>query len=90
MSYQVFGDETRTARRDHVCAYCDGKIRAGTTYRRWVSVEDAVGTVKAHLECVSLWHDIAPGEDEIPSEPYEFRQDCHACGGPGPFPWECS
>lgn len=86
---QVFGDETRLARREHRCSYCDGAIRKGSTYRRWASEDGGqVCTVRAHPDCVALWRVVQPYEDEIPLDPYEFRQDCYAYGGPGPFPWE--
>jgi hypothetical protein len=89
VSFQTFGAETRVARKPHICAYCLATIQKGSAYHRWASADEGtVVTVVAHSQCIDLWRQIDPGADEIPMEPYEFRQDCHAYGGPGPFPWE--
>jgi hypothetical protein len=86
---QTFGDEVRKARKARRCGYCGGWILAGAEYRRWASEDGGrVHAVHAHAECVSLWETLQPCSDETPSDPYEFRQDCYAYGGPGPFPWE--
>jgi hypothetical protein len=86
---QTFGDEARTARKPRPCSYCAATIQPGQVYRRWASEDGGTAMeVSAHPGCVGLWRTIAPHEDEIPLDPYEFRQDCHAYGGPGPFPWK--
>lgn len=84
-----FGYGTRRARKQHTCSNCGGEIRPGTDYRRWCCADGAAGaqTVRVHPRCAELWVEL--GYDWMNESDWgEFRQDCHAYGGPGPFPWE--
>lgn len=45
--------ETRTARKPHRCMNCAETIEAGTTYQRWMSVDDGHAQEnKMHPECL--------------------------------------
>lgn len=50
--------EKRTARKKHKCTNCGEDIEVGTTYARWMSVDDDKGFAnKMHLECVQSLND---------------------------------
>lgn len=45
--------ETRKAKKQHQCTNCAEPIEIGTTYARWMSVDDGKGfSNKMHMECL--------------------------------------
>jgi len=42
----------QTARKEHICTNCCGKILKGETYARWASFDDTGFTNKMHMECL--------------------------------------
>ena len=49
-----FGSKHVTARKEHRCDYCGGKIKKGTRYVKWDGIYDYFYHCCAHEECVEL------------------------------------
>lgn len=49
-----FGSKHVTARKEHRCDYCGGKIKKGTRYVKWDGIDDYFYHCCAHEECVEL------------------------------------
>ena len=55
----AIGDRTHKARKAHTCDLCATAITKGTTYRRWGWADDgSVVTVRAHLSCLTVLHNV--------------------------------
>ena len=50
----VFDSKVVTARKEHRCDYCGGKIKKGTRYVKWDGIDDYFYHCCAHEECVEL------------------------------------
>lgn len=82
--------ETRTARKPHRCAYCNGTIPVGEKHRVWVWADGGrVYRDRGHERCIELSGLLGWDQDDWLSDADEFRDYCreelprHA-----PFPWE--
>jgi hypothetical protein len=83
-----FGHETVKARKRHTCSNCCGEIRPGTFYLRQTYADAGViQTLRTHPRCAELWFVLGFDPDSA-VDCGDFRQECHAYGGSGPFPWE--
>ncbi len=53
------------ARKDHVCAMCDRRIRKGTTYAKWaVFADGGVWVGKAHQTCREIGFIVDLNQDD--------------------------
>jgi len=62
----VFGIETRTARKDGKCDMCRGAIRKGEKYERWAYADGGrASSIKVHTHCKALLNDCLDGDTEF-------------------------
>lgn len=73
----ILGYGERTARKDHVCAYCGLTIVKGSSYHWWKGIDAGRFWIgHAHTECqLALWWDNGYWGDEDLPDPGEFRTD---------------
>lgn len=82
--------ETRTARKPHRCAYCNGTVPVGQKYRAWVWVDGGhLYRSRAHERCIELTSLLGWDDDDWAWDWGEFRNYCREeLSEHTPFPWE--
>jgi len=53
---ELISESTLKARKEHVCMWCNGKIKKGEVYNETVIKNDYIYRWKNHLKCSDLYH----------------------------------
>lgn len=73
----------KAAKKNHVCDWCNTKIDAGESYKRyrWFGNGDAY-TVKMHPECYEASDDLMKIDPQELQEGWgDFKRGCYCCDG---------